>query len=221
VPLPALGAAPGRPLPPGFASITEGGAQVLFNAGEVFYNPVQILNRDLSVMALRAWDALRCEAASPKERARAHGARGLGAAEAAAAPSLPPLRIMEALSASGLRSLRYAAELPPGRVGLIVANDLEPAAAEAIRRNVAFNAGADGSSPVVPNAGDAALVMRLAAHGLAALPSMAAWMGAPGGSGEAGAGAGAGAGAAASAPPPPPQPPLRPFLFDNVDLERL
>ncbi len=206
VPLPTLGAAAPRALPAGLSSITEGGAQVLFTTGEVFYNPVQILNRDLSVMALRAWDALRSEAATPKARLRAFQAHGLSTAQAeaamAASPSaMPPLRIMEALSASGLRSLRYAAELPPGRVGLIVANDLEPAAAEAIRRNVAFNAqGAPPSATVVvPNAGDASLVMRLAAAGLPALPGMAAWM-PPAPSADSG-----------GSP--------RPFLFDSVDLD--
>ena len=238
------------PIPEGFTCITEGGARVLFKTGEVFYNPVQILNRDISTLALRVWDARRCANATPRERTKAYTARGLSASEAAAAiaaapASMPPLRIMEALSASGLRSLRYAAELPPGRVELIVANDLEPTATEAIRRNAAFNGHHHEHSPisssrisqqdlsplivestittsprVVPNAGDASLVMHLAARGLPLLPGMSSWM--PGGGplpgpnpcsgGSKGDGGG-------SVNPGGASHHQRAFFFDNVDLD--
>ena len=49
------------------------------------------------------------------------------------------IRILEALSATGLRSIRYARELPSGSVHSIVANDLDEAAVAAIDRNVKFN----------------------------------------------------------------------------------
>jgi len=52
-----------------------------------------------------------------------------------------PLRditILEGMAATGLRSLRYAQELDD--VGCVVANDLDPKAAEAIERNKAYNA---------------------------------------------------------------------------------
>ncbi|KAF5365606.1 hypothetical protein D9758_003320 [Tetrapyrgos nigripes] len=45
--------------------------------------------------------------------------------------------ILEALSATGLRSIRYAKEIP--LVKYVIANDLSPAATTAIRRNVHFN----------------------------------------------------------------------------------
>jgi tRNA (guanine26-N2/guanine27-N2)-dimethyltransferase len=45
--------------------------------------------------------------------------------------------ILEALSATGLRSIRYAKEIP--LVRYVIANDLSPAATEAMRRNIAFN----------------------------------------------------------------------------------
>ena len=54
-------------------------------------------------------------------------------------PSRRGIRILEALSATGLRSIRYARELPPSGVHSIVANDLDPAAVAAIQRNVDFN----------------------------------------------------------------------------------
>ncbi|KAI0780845.1 N2,N2-dimethylguanosine tRNA methyltransferase [Trametes elegans] len=45
--------------------------------------------------------------------------------------------ILEALSATGLRSIRYAHEIPS--VKYVIANDLSPAAVEAMRRNVELN----------------------------------------------------------------------------------
>ncbi|KAJ9098486.1 hypothetical protein QFC19_006353 [Naganishia cerealis] len=49
----------------------------------------------------------------------------------------PKYTVLEALSATGLRSIRYAQELP--NVGLVLANDMSPKACEAMRRNVEFN----------------------------------------------------------------------------------
>ncbi|OAA54843.1 N2,N2-dimethylguanosine tRNA methyltransferase [Niveomyces insectorum RCEF 264] len=54
-----------------------------------------------------------------------------------AAPGLPDIRILDALSATGLRALRYAHELPFGVA--VTANDLLPAATASIRRNVTLN----------------------------------------------------------------------------------
>ncbi|ETS82350.1 hypothetical protein PFICI_04226 [Pestalotiopsis fici W106-1] len=49
----------------------------------------------------------------------------------------PKFTILDALSATGLRALRYAQELP--FVTSVTANDLTPSAVEAIKRNVAHN----------------------------------------------------------------------------------
>lgn len=54
-------------------------------------------------------------------------------------PPLKPLRILEGMAASGLRAIRYARELD--EVGCVVANDLDPTAIDAIKRNKEFNAG--------------------------------------------------------------------------------
>ena len=64
------------------------------------------------------------------------------------------LRVLEGLSASGLRSVRFALEIP----GLkeVVANDLDAHAVEFIRQNVAAN---HVSELVVPSHGDVTLVM--------------------------------------------------------------
>ncbi|KNC46997.1 N2,N2-dimethylguanosine tRNA methyltransferase [Thecamonas trahens ATCC 50062] len=68
---------------------------------------------------------------------------------------------MEALSATGLRSIRYYNEITP-QVDQVVANDLKPEAAEAIRINVVRN-GLDPESQVIPSCGDANIVMMQAA----------------------------------------------------------
>ncbi|WRT66207.1 N2,N2-dimethylguanosine tRNA methyltransferase [Kwoniella shivajii] len=49
----------------------------------------------------------------------------------------PSINILEALAATGLRSIRYAKEIP--NVKYVLANDLSPSACEAMRRNVEFN----------------------------------------------------------------------------------
>lgn len=154
-----------------FKVINEGSASILFPAeDQVFYNKVQILNRDLSIAVLRRFDALR------RSDLLANGGRGLrktlrrraiAEAEAQGLPPPPPpprdaspgevpgMRILEALSASGLRSVRYWKEIP-GLASILV-NDIEPAAVESIRRNVLHN-GLDPEK-VVPHRGDAISVM--------------------------------------------------------------
>lgn len=119
-------------IPPGHEELTEGLARVIFRSGEVFYNPAQVVNRDLSVLVLR-W--------LQRERGGA------------------PLRVLEALSATGLRAIRYASEVP--NVSSVVANDLDPNAVETIARNVAHN-GEAVREIVVPNCGDAVSVMTAA-----------------------------------------------------------
>ena len=47
------------------------------------------------------------------------------------------ITVLEALSASGLRAIRYALELPS--VSTVYANDMDPSAIEAINRNISHN----------------------------------------------------------------------------------
>jgi len=62
----------------------------------------------------------------------------------------PTVRILDALSATGLRALRYAQEFPFNTA--ITANDLLPAATESIRMNVEHNRLQDKITPVTSNA---------------------------------------------------------------------
>lgn len=117
---------------PSFEEIVEGSARVLHPKGAVFYNPAQVVNRDLSVLVLRYY----------------------------ARQVTRPLRILEALSATGLRSIRYFQEVP--NVSHIIANDMDPNAVAFIRRSVELN-GLNTITQVTPNEGDASVVMALAA----------------------------------------------------------
>ena len=47
------------------------------------------------------------------------------------------VRVLEALAASGLRSIRYALEIPA--VSHVVANDFSSEAYESMQRNIAYN----------------------------------------------------------------------------------
>ncbi|KII88465.1 hypothetical protein PLICRDRAFT_625302 [Plicaturopsis crispa FD-325 SS-3] len=53
--------------------------------------------------------------------------------------------LLEALSATGLRSIRYAKEIP--HVKHVIANDLSPAAVEAMKRNIEINGLGTSSEP--------------------------------------------------------------------------
>ena len=63
------------------------------------------------------------------------------------------ITILEALAASGLRSIRYAKEI--GNVKKILSNDMSEEAVDSIKRNVKYNKVED---IVIPNKGDAMYV---------------------------------------------------------------
>lgn len=154
-----------------FKTIKEGKATVLVPDGakvgeetsdvqQVFYNPIQQYNRDLSTLAIKTYGeeviaqelerrATAKQQKKSKKRKRDDQNGEAAAAEAAPEPveqptgegeqpvKQPAFRMLDALSASGLRALRYAHELP--FVTSIVANDLSASAAESIKQNVEHN----------------------------------------------------------------------------------
>lgn len=117
-----------REMAKNLAAITEGKATILVPKGEVFYNPIQQLNRDFSVAAIRAWAAL-----SRRDRAD------------------PWITGIDALAASGLRACRYATEIP--QVKSVIANDMIGEAVTAIVRNAEHNGVSD---KITPKKGEAA-----------------------------------------------------------------
>lgn len=123
-----------------FNTVQEGKAMILTpKQDEVFYNPIQQFNRDLSIMAIKAYDEIRHEKIqaikkkSKNKRTKLNG-----------------LKILESLAASGLRSCRYGLEIP--EAGKIVANDMLAEAVKSINKNVEYNKLTD---KVVANQGDA------------------------------------------------------------------
>jgi tRNA G26 N,N-dimethylase Trm1 len=87
--------------------------------GAVFYNPVQEFNRDTSIMAINEFNSMIAE-----ERA-AKGKEHAG------------ISVLEALAATGLRSVRYLKEIPS--ITKLHANDIDPAAVDLMKKNFEFN----------------------------------------------------------------------------------
>lgn len=105
--------------------IKEGKAQLQVPK-TVFYNPVQEFNRDLSVLVLKTF--LKHNVWHHKNEEKHVKNRG-------------GIKILDALSASGLRSIRYAKELGESGsiVRSIVANDLSETAVDLIKKNITLN----------------------------------------------------------------------------------
>ncbi|KAJ5772022.1 hypothetical protein N7520_002551 [Penicillium odoratum] len=165
----------------------------------VFYNPIQQFNRDLSVLAIRAFGEHTLELKQQKEAQKLKKRKAGNAtdndkkrkreddaeepaskrvegenevkseatvekpssavpAEKQDAPSdassSPAFTVLDALSATGLRALRYASELP--MVSKVVANDLSPSAINSMKINIEYN---KLESRIQPNLGDARAYM--------------------------------------------------------------
>ncbi|NXK76000.1 TRM1 dimethyltransferase, partial [Amazona guildingii] len=151
--------------------ISEGQATILFpSANEVFYNPVQGFNRDLTCAVLTEFARLllqpkgirvvipgedHTDAGSPQPPEEGDGASAAPPRVAKAGEVCEGgLRVLEALAASGLRSIRFAKEVPGLRA--VVANDCSARATDLIGRNVAFNG---VGALVTPSMADARMLM--------------------------------------------------------------
>ncbi|XP_038284355.1 tRNA (guanine(26)-N(2))-dimethyltransferase isoform X1 [Canis lupus familiaris] len=145
-------------------TVTEGAAKIAFpSANEVFYNPVQEFNRDLTCAVITEFARIQLAAKgiqikvpgekdvqkvvvdlSEQEEEKAEMKEGANLApgdqpRTAAVGEIceEGLRVLEGLAASGLRSIRFAREVP----GLqsVVANDASARAVDLICRNVQLN----------------------------------------------------------------------------------
>lgn len=101
--------------------VVEGQAEIVCVDGQVFYNPVQEFNRDMSIAAINTW----ISGSHPRR--------------------LEKIAVLEGLAATGLRSMRYAKELvfPESTSLSIVANDFDPKAVETIKASIKHNNVAD------------------------------------------------------------------------------
>ena len=123
-------------------SITEGSTTIYVTnakSTDVFYNPVQQFNRDMSIAVINQFvkDRQTDEDFKDKEG----------------------LTILEALSATGLRSIRYAKEIPGCKQ--IIANDFLERAVKAIDHNIQAN---NVQDKVVSSHADAADLMTRHKH---------------------------------------------------------
>ncbi|CAX39630.1 N(2),N(2)-dimethylguanosine tRNA methyltransferase, mitochondrial precursor, putative [Candida dubliniensis CD36] len=124
-----------------FNTVQEGKATILTpKQDEVFYNPIQQFNRDLSIMAIKAYDEIRHEKMQAIKKKKKSNKK----------TKLNGLKILESLAASGLRSCRYGLEIP--EAGKIVANDMLAEAVKSINKNIEYN---KLTEKVVANQGDA------------------------------------------------------------------
>ncbi|KAG7195441.1 RNA methyltransferase tRNA(m5U54)methyltransferase [Scheffersomyces spartinae] len=139
-----------------YNAIREGKAIVLTpKKDEVFYNPIQQFNRDLSIMGITAWSELyqhKYKEGIKEVKRRKTIAANSSNDESSSNNSY--IKILEALSATGLRAIRYAHEIP--QISQVVANDLLPAAVESINRNIEYN---QVETKAKSNLGDAIQVM--------------------------------------------------------------
>lgn len=110
-------------------SVKEGSAIVNLPKG-VFYNPVQEFNRDLTIAVMNYYAKIHLQEFIDKNTKLASNVQGESVI-------YPGLRILEALAASGLRSVRFANEVP--MLSNIVANDLDPEATQMIAENAKIN----------------------------------------------------------------------------------
>ncbi|KAL5217140.1 hypothetical protein ABZP36_017824 [Zizania latifolia] len=181
--------------------LKEGEAEIIMlKKNDVFYNPVQVHNRDMSVAVLRTFIAKRKEEhkammdkrdkphskGSHDESSTPNEENGLTRQqdemdavgekethqvadevedlpkEATKTPSWKVARelkepiVLEALAASGLRSLRYAREIDG--LGKVIALDIDKACVEACKRNIKFN-GASVMSKMEAHLTDARVYM--------------------------------------------------------------
>ena len=132
-----------------FSQVSEGKANVLLPPG-VFYNPVQEFNRDLTVAVIRTFQRLH------EQQWRSHNEKKAKAEAGDAPVEYPGLVILEALAASGLRSMRFALEVP--KIARVFANDFDTTAAELIAKNAERN-GEKTKKLVTASCEDANLVM--------------------------------------------------------------
>ncbi|TIA90666.1 hypothetical protein E3P99_01451 [Wallemia hederae] len=145
-------------IPSNYKLTSENSAQILVPITEqsdnkAFINPIQEFNRDLSVASISVWSEMVREEKMAKFAARR--SKGKGKRMAEENPDWQfKFSILDALSATGLRAIRYAKEIP--NADRIYANDFLPDAVEAIRRNVEYNGVSD---KVSATEGDASALM--------------------------------------------------------------
>lgn len=139
--------------PPGKQIIVEGTAQMEYDLKEkVFYNKVQVLNRDLSIQVIKLFSeklVAERQARYEQKLAKYEGLVAASKTEGSAndkesdvklvPPTVPKqgIHILDALAASGLRSIRYLKEIPLAEK--VTINDLSEEATKLAHENCVRN----------------------------------------------------------------------------------
>jgi tRNA (guanine26-N2/guanine27-N2)-dimethyltransferase len=119
--------------------IVEGSARMLYDQKEaVFYNKVQVLNRDLSIQVIKLFS----ETIGKERTSRYDAKMAKYQADPSSFERIPfqpeeGISVLDALAATGLRSIRYMKEIP--KLRHITINDLLPEATEVAMMNVRTN----------------------------------------------------------------------------------
>ena len=145
--------------------IEEGSTKMLYPKGVVFYNPVQVQNRDLSLFMIQLYAERRVKRIELKKKKRTlmkvarealsdkkqqvdmtviqeqlkHYEETTDWKEVYENFDGKGIRILDALAASGLRSLRYFNEISKPLLHSVTINDLDPAAVDLAKENIEFN----------------------------------------------------------------------------------
>ncbi|PNJ13393.1 TRMT1 isoform 16, partial [Pongo abelii] len=162
-------------------TVTEGAAKIAFpSANEVFYNPVQEFNRDLTCAVITEFARIQLGAKGiqikvpgekdtqkvvvdlseqEEEKVELKESENLASGDQPRTAAVGEiceegLHVLEGLAASGLRSIRFALEVPGLRS--VVANDASARAVDLIRQNVQLN---DVAHLVQPSQADARMLM--------------------------------------------------------------
>lgn len=155
-------------IPKGYKLITEGTVSMIYPDSEnsVFYNPVQVQNRDLSILMIMLYAERQAKRCYIKEIKKEKKIKVEEAEEIASKINWSEyvhthskekgLRILDALAASGLRSIRYQKEIPG--VKEVIINDLDEDAVKLAKENINFNNVPDDGSLSV-KLGDATALM--------------------------------------------------------------
>ncbi|CCJ29733.1 unnamed protein product [Pneumocystis jirovecii] len=137
--------------------VTEGKASIFIpKENKVFYNPVQTFNRDLSVIVVRSWsksflknkeitikkkyekkEFKRQKVSYSYEEKDKIPEKSGEKSDQSHELCLPNFNILDAFSATGIRTIRYIKEIP--NVGSVVANDFAKSAVKIIKKNCMHN----------------------------------------------------------------------------------
>lgn len=120
----------------------------------VFYNKIQVLNRDISIQTIKLFsERLQVERDTRYKDKLDRFDRDGG--DRAPFPPLHGITVLDALAATGLRSIRYLKEIP--LVRQVTINDLEAVATAKAAENVVRNQ--VDASKVTIHTGDATMLM--------------------------------------------------------------